>query len=131
MLKSSSAVARCMVQMLSSRTGQPLAQLNLTKPAAWQPDPAAAAQLFNQTAATLDPNGIDSSALQQLLQQDLLAAAAAADPAMLADSLGPGSKLAEIMSLLPVTGAPTPVRTWVTQHSTANDCSVCDDLHCS
>ncbi|WIA30564.1 hypothetical protein OEZ86_000647 [Tetradesmus obliquus] len=100
------------LQMLSSRTGQPLAQLNLTKPAAWQPDPAAAAQLFNQTAATPDPNGIDSSALQQLLQQDLLAAAAAADPAMLADSLGPGSKLAEIMSLLPVEGAPTPEVRW-------------------
>jgi hypothetical protein len=105
------AYTACNLQMLSSRTGQPLAQLNLTKSASWQPDPAAAVQLFNRTAAVPDPSGIDSSALQQLLQQDLLAAAAAANPAKLADSLGPGSKLAEIMSSLPVGGAPTPVRT--------------------
>lgn len=95
--------------MLSSRTGQPLARLNLTKPANWMPNAAAAAQLFKSTPATAEPPGIDTSGLPQLLLEDLLAAAAQTDPAMLTDSIGAGSLVAKILSSLPVSGAPTKV----------------------
>lgn len=115
------------IQVTSSRTGKDLSSFTLTKPAAWKPDPAAASQRFttlqksapqqptvmSALAAVTDGDSTASAApdfegLSQLLQEDLLAAAAGV-PSVLEKFAGRSSYLAKVVASLAAGEAPAPV----------------------
>lgn len=114
---------------MSSRTGQEVSSFTLTKPAAWQPDPTAAAQRFatlqkatpkqpavqsalasvSAEASSSSSSGApDFDGLTQLLQEDLLAAAASS-PSVLDKFAGRNSYLSKVVDALADGEAPAPV----------------------
>lgn len=113
-------------QVMSSRTGQEVSSFTLTKPAAWKPDPTAAAQRFatlqkatpkqpavQSALAALSSEASSSEApdfdgLTQLLQEDLLAAAAST-PSVLDKFAGRNSYLSKVVDALADGEAPAPV----------------------
>jgi hypothetical protein len=115
---------------MSARTGQEISSFALTKPSTWKPDPAAAAQRFTAMEsaepvelASIDSDDssdwFDSSAAQepdfegltQLLQEDLLAAAATT-PSVLDKFAGRNSYLAKVVAAVAAGDAPASVSTW-------------------
>lgn len=107
-------------QVLSSRTGQQVSSFTLKKPSSWRPNPSAASQRFAQLAAAGGPlaslasadssslAGVDFAGLSQLLQEDLVKAAAVA-PAALERFAGTSSYLAKVVASLAAGDAPAPV----------------------
>lgn len=116
----------CAVQVMSARTGHEISSFTLSKPATWKPDPAAAAQRFTamesadpvELASVDSDESFDSTAeepdfegLNQLLQEDLLAAAATT-PSVLDKFAGRNSYLAKVVAAVAAGEAPAPVSTW-------------------
>lgn len=97
-----------------------MSSFTLKKPTSWRPNPSTASQRFAQLAkaqgalaslASADSSslaGVDFAGLSQLLQEDLVKAAAAA-PAVLERFAGPNSYMAKVVASLAAGDAPAPV----------------------